>query len=100
MLEEKTNELANNSAQISKLQSKYSKLKILITQLNDKNRSWEQSNKVQIEENMKREEKYKAQNEDLYRYGLEISRLQGLVDSLKSELVSVRGVSQLIFYVL
>ncbi|KAL7473399.1 hypothetical protein ACHAXS_013851 [Conticribra weissflogii] len=91
VLEEKTNELANSSAQISKLQSKYSKLKILITQLNDKNRSWEQSNKVQIEENMKREEKYKAQNEDLYRYGLEISRLQGLVDSLKSELVSVRG---------
>jgi len=91
LIEEKSNELDDNSSQISKLQSKYSKLKILITQLNDKNRSWEQSNKAQIEENIKREEKYKAQNEDLYRYGLEISRLQGLVDSLKSELVSVRG---------
>ena len=90
---QQSNEIAEKTMHSAKLSNKCSKLKEYLKQLNDKNRKWEESYKAQVEENSKREESYKSQMEEIYRYGMEISRLQGLVNSLKSELASVRGVS-------
>ena len=62
-------EIAQLSAHNVSLQKKCDKFKDLIRSLNEKNRAWEDS--------------HKTQSNDLMSYGMEISRLNGKIASLK-----------------
>jgi predicted nucleotidyltransferase len=72
-------EISQLSAHNVSLQKKCDKFKDLIRSLNEKNRAWEDS--------------HKAQSNDLMSYGMEISRLNGKIASLKRFLNSTEQCS-------
>ena len=67
--------MAKLSAQNASLQQKCNIFKSNVKGLNEKNQAWEDS--------------YKAQSNDLVQHGMEISRLNGRVSDLKSQLIRV-----------
>ena len=71
------NEIAQLSAQNASMQKKCNIFKEKVKSLNEKNKAWEAS--------------YKAQDDDLLRYGMEISRLNGQNSDLKRVLLSQDG---------
>ena len=66
-------EITGVSAQNASLQKKCNIFKEKVRSLNEKNKAWEDS--------------YKAQSDDLVLHGMEISRLNGKVSELNSQLI-------------